>query len=176
MFPIAGRIGLASQFGPRSFSLPTASLEGSFRPRSILLPLAALLSGWGLLTIWRLNSAFGIRQNNLADNQHHDLDSDPLSPFRPIDSSTLQIYSPHQRINPTALTILLGTNPQGYGANRWLGCCGIYLQPSEPLKLLLVVYLSAYLSDHKPFVCASSPTPPYSFRHRRGDSTSIGST
>ena len=29
---------------------------------SLLLPIAALFSGWGLLTIWRLNSTFGMRQ------------------------------------------------------------------------------------------------------------------
>ena len=27
-----------------------------------LLPLASLLSGWGILTIWRLDSGFGLRQ------------------------------------------------------------------------------------------------------------------
>ncbi len=50
----------------------------------------------------------------------------------------------------TALTLLLGTNPAGFGPRLWLGCCGFYLQPSEPLKLLLVVYLSAYLADRLP--------------------------
>src|SRR6185436_7079505 len=51
----------------------------------------------------------------------------------------------------TSLTILLGTNPMGSGPHLWLGCCGIYFQPSEPLKLLLVIYLAAYLAD-RPFV------------------------
>jgi hypothetical protein len=27
-----------------------------------LLPITALLSGWGMLTVYRLNSAFGLRQ------------------------------------------------------------------------------------------------------------------
>ena len=47
----------------------------------------------------------------------------------------------------TALTLLFGTNPLGVGPRLWLGCCGVYFQPSEPLKLLLVIYLSAYLAD-----------------------------
>ena len=47
----------------------------------------------------------------------------------------------------TALTLLFGTNPLGIGPRLWLGCCGVYFQPSEPLKLLLVIYLSAYLAD-----------------------------
>ncbi len=32
----------------------------------------------------------------------------------------------------------------------WLGCCGVYFQPSEPLKLLLVVFLASYLAE-RPF-------------------------
>ena len=33
----------------------------------------------------------------------------------------------------------------GFGPRLWLGCCGIYLQPSEPLKLLLIIFLAALL-------------------------------
>ena len=50
----------------------------------------------------------------------------------------------------TALTLIFGTNPNGYGPRLWLGCCGLYFQPSEPLKLLLVAYLAAYLADRLP--------------------------
>ena len=54
------------------------------------------------------------------------------------------------RLLLTALTLLLGTNPNRFGPRRWLGFGGFYFQPSEPLKLLLVVYLSAYLADRLP--------------------------
>ena len=47
----------------------------------------------------------------------------------------------------SGLTLIFGTNPQGIGPRLWLGCCGVYFQPSEPLKLLLVIYLAAYLAD-----------------------------
>jgi len=114
-----------------------------------LLPAAALLSGWGLLTIWRLDEQFGIRQTIwfgvsiivfiFALYYQQKI----ISFFRRYKyillSSGLLI---------TALTLLLGTNPLGIGPRLWLGCCGIYFQPSEPLKLLLVIYLSAYLADH----------------------------
>lgn len=50
----------------------------------------------------------------------------------------------------TALTLVLGANPGGSGPRLWLGCCGLYLQPSEPLKLLLIVYLAAYFADRLP--------------------------
>jgi cell division protein FtsW (lipid II flippase) len=47
----------------------------------------------------------------------------------------------------TAVTLILGTNPMGAGPRLWLGCCGFYFQPSELLKLLLIIYLAAYLAD-----------------------------
>ena len=112
-----------------------------------LLPAAALLSGWGLLTIWRLDEVFGLRQTiwlgvsitvfvlalNIPQNLFF------LRRYKYVLlSSGLFI---------TALTLLLGTNPLGAGPRLWLGCCGVYFQPSEPLKLLLVIYLSAYLAD-----------------------------
>jgi hypothetical protein len=51
------------------------------------------------------------------------------------------------------LNLLLGTNPaSASGPRLWLGCCGIYFQPSEPLKLLLIVYLAAYLADRLPLL------------------------
>ena len=112
-----------------------------------LLPLASLLSGWGLLTVWRLDSAFGIRQAIWLTFSIIILIS---SFYLPSDLSVLRRYKYMLLTSGlilTALTLLLGTNPEGYGPRLWLGCCGVYLQPSEPLKLLLVVYLSAYLSD-----------------------------
>ena len=108
-----------------------------------LLPAAALLSGWGVLTIWRLDEVFGLRQ------------------LIWLTISTLvfifALYLPQNLIYLrrykyvllggglfiTALTLLFGTNPLGIGPHLWLGCCGVYFQPSEPLKLLLVIYLAA---------------------------------
>jgi cell division protein FtsW (lipid II flippase) len=61
----------------------------------------------------------------------------------------------------TGLTLLFGTNPAGGASPRlWLGCCGFYFQPSEPLKLLLIIYLSAYLADNQAWVRLSSRSFP----------------
>jgi cell division protein FtsW (lipid II flippase) len=113
-----------------------------------LLPAAALLSGWGLLTIWRLDEEFGIRQSIWLG----------VSIFIFILALCVQkkIFFLLRRYKYillggglliTAFTLLFGTNPLGIGPHLWLGCCGVYFQPSEPLKLLLVIYLSAYLAD-----------------------------
>ncbi len=115
-----------------------------------LFPIAALLSGWGLLTIWRLDENFGLRQLiwlvlsvcifiaalRLPQNLNF------LRGYKYILLTGGLLL--------TALTLIFGTNPSGFGPRLWLGCCGVYLQPSEPLKLLLVIYLAAYLADHFP--------------------------
>jgi cell division protein FtsW (lipid II flippase) len=50
----------------------------------------------------------------------------------------------------TALTLLIGVNPEGAGARLWLGgALGVFLQPAELLKIVLVVFLAAYLADRR---------------------------
>lgn len=115
-----------------------------------LLPIAALLTGWGLLTIWRLTPEFGLRQTLwmigtvglLALCLRFPLDLEIVRRYKYIILTGGLIL--------TSLTLLFGTNPAGAGPRLWLGCCGLYLQPSEPLKLLLVGYLAAYLADRLP--------------------------
>lgn len=112
-----------------------------------LLPLIALLSGWGLLSIWRLTGTYGLRQTIWL--------AVALGIFIAglYFKNLLEVLSRYKYLwltsglALTALTLIFGTNPLGYGPRLWLGCCGIYLQPSEPLKLLLIVYLAAYLAD-----------------------------
>jgi cell division protein FtsW (lipid II flippase) len=115
-----------------------------------LLPVAALLTGWGLLTIWRLTPEFGMRQTlwmiaivgGLAISMRFRLDLEVVRRYKYILLTGGLIL--------TSLTLIFGTNPAGNGPRLWLGCCGVYLQPSEPLKLLLVGYLAAYLADRLP--------------------------
>ncbi len=115
-----------------------------------LLPIAALLTGWGLLTIWRLTPDFGLRQTIwmsftvalFAISLRFPLDLEIVRRYKYILLTGGLIL--------TSLTLIFGSNPAGTGPRLWLGCCGIYLQPSEPLKLLLVIYLAAYLADRLP--------------------------
>src|SRR5512146_826889 len=115
-----------------------------------LLPLAALLSGWGLLTVWRLEPTLGLRQSAWLLVS---LAAFVAIPYFSEDLGFLRRYKYlllSGGLLLTALTLIFGTNPAGAGPRLWLGCCGLYLQPSEPLKLLLVAYLSAYLADRMP--------------------------
>ena len=122
-----------------------------------ILPAAALLTGWGLLTVWRLDELFGVRQTIWFGISAITL---ILSISFLKNLNFLRRYKYlflGSGLLITALTLLLGTNPLGYGPRLWLGCCGIYFQPSEPLKLLLVIYLAAYLADRVSFQLFSFP-------------------
>ncbi|HJS28307.1 MAG TPA: FtsW/RodA/SpoVE family cell cycle protein [Anaerolineales bacterium] len=114
-----------------------------------LLPIAATLVGWGILTIWRVSPAFGARQTvwlALA------VLLSVVVLRLPEELTVLRRYKYLWLTGGlilTALTFVLGTNPTGFGPRLWLGCCGVYFQPSEALKLLLVIYLAAYLADRQ---------------------------
>jgi cell division protein FtsW (lipid II flippase) len=116
----------------------------------LLLPVASLLTGWGLLTIFRLDADFGLRQTAWLVAA--------LAAFLLIlrflpDLSLLRKYKYISLLGGillTALTLLFGSNPAGDGPRLWLGAAGVYLQPSEPLKLLLIIYLTAYIAGRLP--------------------------
>ncbi|MEX1071919.1 MAG: FtsW/RodA/SpoVE family cell cycle protein [Anaerolineales bacterium] len=119
----------------------------------LIVPLAGLLSGWGLLTVWRLFPFFGYRQTLwlavsagvfILALRYKDKLLNILRRYKYLWLLAGFII--------TALTFLFGTNPSGIGPELWLGCCGVYFQPSEILKLLLVIYLAAYLADRQPLM------------------------
>ena len=115
-----------------------------------IIPIAALLTGWGILTIYRLVPSFGLRQTAwLLVCGLVFLLGLRLSPELRFLRRYKYLWMTSGLLL-TALTLLFGTNPSGGGLRLWLGCCGVYLQPSEPLKLLVIVYLAAYLADRLP--------------------------
>lgn len=123
-----------------------------------IVPIAALLSGWGLLTILRLTTFFGLRQALwlLVCGGLFML----ALRFREQILPTLRRYKYVWLFSGfaiTALTFFFGTNPSAIEPRLWLGFGGIYFQPSEILKLLLVIYLAAYLADRQPLVSGWLP-------------------
>lgn len=112
-----------------------------------LFPIAMLLSGWSIALVWRLAPAFGLRQSlwvllsvlaMLAVIWPPDL-SRWLSRYRYLALSLA--------LSLTAATLIFGVNPSGVGPRLWLGFFGVYFQPAELLKLLLISFLAAYLAD-----------------------------
>jgi cell division protein FtsW (lipid II flippase)/cell division protein FtsI/penicillin-binding protein 2 len=112
-----------------------------------LLPVAALLTGWGLLLIGRLAANFLVRQTlwlwistvALLATVRQGRDLRWLRRFR-----YTWLFG---GLALLAATLVLGVNPSGYGPRLWLGAGGVYFQPSELLKLLMIVYLASYLAE-----------------------------
>lgn len=115
-----------------------------------LFPAAALLAGWGVLTIWSIDAEFGARQALwLAISLLLLLAGLRLRSLRFLRRYKYVLLGSGLAL--TALTLLFGVNPSGFGPRLWLGCCNVYIQPSEPLKLLLIAYLAAYFADKLPY-------------------------
>lgn len=53
-------------------------------------------------------------------------------------------------------TFLFGIDPNESGARLWLGTGGIFFQPSEVLKILLVIFFAAYLDDYRELLAFSN--------------------
>ncbi len=112
-----------------------------------LLPIIGALTGIGLMMIWRLYPSFGLRQTIwlvLAGGLVF------LCLQFPEFIAYLRRYKYILLVLGlvlTALTIIFGQNPTGTGPALWLEIFGVYFQPSEPLKLLLIAYLAGFFTD-----------------------------
>lgn len=115
-----------------------------------ILPLVGLLAGWGLVLIDRLAPNFLARQTTWLAISTVALSA--TASFKPV-LGFLQRYRYTWLtlgIVMLAATLLFGVNPSGQGAALWLKvplAGGIYFQPSELLKLLLVAFLASYFAD-----------------------------
>lgn len=120
----------------------------------LLFPLAMLLAGWGLNLIARLVPAFADRQTLWLVLGTGALLSVTALPH---DLRWLRRYRYTWLIGGLALlflTILIGQNPANTGPRLWLwlGIGRVYYQPSELLKILLVVFLASYLAEHQRYM------------------------
>lgn len=113
----------------------------------LLLPAALLLVGWGLLVIGRVAPNFLGRQTAwlaiavmamLAVASR----GDNLRWLRRFKYTWLTLG-----LALLASTLFLGVNPAGEGARLWLSLAGLFVQPSEILRLLMVAFLAAFFSE-----------------------------
>ena len=127
-----------------------------------LLPLIALLTGWGVVLVDRLAGGFA---GNFPARQALWVG---LSTAVLIAVALLPpTLAPLRRYRYTlliggllllAITLLLGVNPSGGGARLWLPiplpfvATTAYFQPSELLKLLLVIFLASYFAEREPLL------------------------
>jgi peptidoglycan glycosyltransferase len=115
----------------------------------LLLPPVALLAGWGLLTVARLSRADFPRQTVwLVIGVAVML----AVAAAPRELRWLRRYRYTWLIVGLALlaaTFVFGVNPSGIGQELWLGFGGVYFQPSEVVKLLMIVFLASYLAEKR---------------------------
>jgi cell division protein FtsW (lipid II flippase) len=119
-----------------------------------LLPLAAVLTALGLTLVTRIEPSFGPRQ--LVWLAIALLGWAVVIAFpRPVRWLAGYRYSSALLgILLLASTLLLGVDPNGSGVRIWLGLGGYYFQPSELLKILLIIFLAAYLEETRDLIAA----------------------
>jgi cell division protein FtsW len=116
-----------------------------------LLPGIFLLTGWGIVTVYRLQPRLGERQVGWLV-----VSSVAMVALMsmPHDLGWLRRYRYTWLLLGVALlviTIFIGVNPSGEEFNPprlWLQFGEVFYQPSELMKILLVAFMASYLSDH----------------------------
>jgi peptidoglycan glycosyltransferase len=117
----------------------------------LILPVVMLMAGWGLTLVARLAPPFALRQTawlviaSLAA---------AATAILPPDLRSLRRYRYTWLIAGLAVlaaTLVFGVNPSGdiTAPRLWLGFWPIFFQPSEILKLLLIVFLASYLAEKR---------------------------
>ncbi len=136
------------------FMLTALVLLQRFRPHHdpYLLPIFALLTGWGLITLQRLAPNFLGRQVIWLGLSTAVLLAIAILP------RSLRLLRRYRYtlllggILLLAATFLFGVNPSGFGATLWLPIPlsgRVFFQPSELLKLLLVIFLASYFDERE---------------------------
>jgi len=120
----------------------------------LILPVVLLLSGWGLTLVARLAPAFATRQAIWLG-------------IACLAATLIAGLPPGLRVLRRfrytwllagllllAATLIFGVNPSGsqYAPRLWLGFGILYFQPSEILKLLLIVFLASYLAEKREII------------------------
>ncbi len=112
-----------------------------------IFPTFAALVGWGLLTVWRLSPSLGLKQLGWylvgCCLFWLGLNTNRLSRLLKRYKYVWLLIG----LMLIGLTFFIGVNPTGAGPQLWLQALGFYFQPSEPLKLLIIVYLAAFFAD-----------------------------
>ena len=122
-----------------------------------LFPTVMLLAGWGLTLIDRLAPPFATRQAAWLIIAVGVMVAIVLLPGHLRWLSNYRYLWLGGGLLLLILTIVLGTNPSGGGPRLWLGIPDVYFQPSESLKVVLVVFLASYLADNRLLLDIDTP-------------------
>jgi cell division protein FtsW (lipid II flippase) len=148
----------------------------NIRADQVLLPLVALLAGLGLMMMARLEPRVGssidakqsawVTMGVIALSVILFVDWDNL--FRKYLRTTLMDWLDHHRYVWLALGVLLiiatflfGVDPNGSGVRAWFNLGLFSFQPSELLKVILVIFLASYLNEYREVVSGGYQIGPF---------------
>lgn len=133
-------------------------LTWRYGPQSdqVALPLAGLLTGLGLVLTHRLAPALAGRQTNWALLGVTVMTVVAAAPWPMRWLRRYRYTWALLGLTLVALTLLFGVRPSGAGPRLWLGFGSLLFQPSELLKLLLVIFLASYLAERRELVAYAS--------------------
>lgn len=122
----------------------------------LLFPICMFLCGWGLAAIDRLAPAFADRQAVWLLISVAAMLATACFPYVLRALRDFRYLVLVGGIGLLLASIIFGVNPSGTaGAPAlWLGISGIYFQPSEALKIVLVAFLASYLAEQYPLLSA----------------------
>ncbi|HEV2123194.1 MAG TPA: FtsW/RodA/SpoVE family cell cycle protein, partial [Chloroflexota bacterium] len=146
--PIYGLVGVLL------FSHVLLSLAKS-RADQVLLPLTGGLAGIGLVLVTRLVPVLGPRQFMWAMLGAAVMLVVALGPWEVRLLERYKYTSAAAGMVLVALTLVFGIDPNGSGSRLWLGTPWLSFQPSEILKVLLVIFLAGYLADKRELLTSS---------------------
>jgi cell division protein FtsW (lipid II flippase) len=123
----------------------------------LLFPIALLLCGWGLVEVARLQEGFLGRQLLWVGMGLTLLLLIAVLPFRWYWLRRYRYLWLLSGLGLLVLTIIWGVNPLGVGDRLWLGLGRLlYFQPSEALKVLMVIFLASYLAEKRELLVMTS--------------------
>lgn len=111
-----------------------------------ILPSALLLMGWGLTAIDRLAPSFADRQALWIGASSIALSALFWMPHHLRWLENWHWYWLAGGMLSLLTTLFIGVNPSGFGPRLWLGGGNLFYQPSELLKVIVVIFLAVYLS------------------------------
>ncbi|HLH23102.1 MAG TPA: FtsW/RodA/SpoVE family cell cycle protein [Chloroflexota bacterium] len=144
------------------FALALLALHGFLawrwaRADQLLVPTSAMLSALGLVMIARLEPAlFGRQALWIALGATALIATLTLLPSL----EWLAQYKYTWAALGCALilaTFVFGVDLNGSGMRWWLGAGGVYFQPSEVFKVLLVIFVASYLAEKRELITLAGP-------------------
>jgi len=115
----------------------------------LLFPLVVLLTGWGLIQVARLQETLLTRQVIWLCAGMTALLLVAAMPYRWYWLDRFRYLWLFGGLSLLVLTILWGVNPFGVGDRLWINLGVFYVQPSELLKILVIIFLASYLAEKR---------------------------